>query len=723
MQVLKFGGSSVANATRISAVLDIVTSKLPSDRMILVCSAIRGCTDALIAMGECHDPQLRAQSASEIREKHARIIQRLFTGEERTGALKELDKTMEELLASRPCDYVTFGEILSTRIIARKCLCEGIPTKWADSRMLVRTLEDGSLDEKFTYQAIHDYAAANAGARLFVAPGFIATGADGLPTTLGRGGSDYTAAIYAAATNATNFEIWTDVPGIMTANPKTVPAARTIDYISYEAAFCLAEAGAKVLYAPTVKPAMQAGIPFRILDSYNPSHPGTVVGEMRQSRTERWMGVSSYHDSEPETAVIALVGEGICGRRNAVARIVTAMGDAGVSALSDVWGEGSAFYVRVRATIENEALAAIHREFFESATLTELPVFIAGYGAVGHSLVALIEQGRDRVAARLGRSIKIVGVANSRHYVIDMRGLQGAGLESALAGGKSSEGGAYIDAVIASASKKAIFVDCTDDPDIHARYGSLFRAGINVVTSNRRSLALPYVQYAALKTAARENGCFFRYDTTVGNAIPILEYLAAGANCSDSIESIEAVVSCTMNYVITGYDGPRTDALALLLEKAQREGLTEKDPRTDLAGRDVLRKLLILARESGVHLEESDVVVKPMLPAEFFDCSLDEFYRRLKDYEPRFQSREDELDAMGVRQRFVASLKRDPSARLGFRAEISMQLVNETSPFFRISGTENVIVVRSEHSSPLVIKGSGEGVRLAATGIIRDILL
>ena len=365
----------------------------------------------------------------------------------------------------------------------------------------------------------------------------------------------------------------------------------------------------------------------------------------------------------------------------------------------------------------------MHREFFEARTLTELPVFIAGYGAVGKTLAGLIESSRERVAARLGRSIKIVGVSDSRRFVIDLRGLRTQELGERLSSGQCAADGAFVDAVVACALRKSIFVDCTDDSNLHRRYPELFRAGMNVVTSNRRSLAVPYAQYAAIKAEARENGCSFRYDTTVGNAIPILEYLAGGANCCDTIESIEAVVSCTLNYVITGYDGPRTDTLSTLLRKAQDVGLTEKDPRTDLGGRDVLRKLLILAREAGVPLEEGDVKITPLLPEDFFGCSLDEFYRKLSDYEPRFIEREEELDNMGRRQRFVASLTRDPSARLGYRAEISMRLVGEESPFYHISGTENVVIVRSEHTAPLVIKGAGEGVRLAATGIIRDILL
>lgn len=723
MQVLKFGGSSVADATRISAVLDIVEREVGRDRMILVCSAIRGCTDRLIEMGSCSDPDRRLEISREIRDRHKSIIDRLFTGEERRQAVEELDGTVSELLAAPPEQCVCFGELLSTQIIARKCACEGICTKWIDSRELIRCAGT-EVDEELSYAGIMHCIAVNPEVRLFVAPGFIASDMDGRPTTLGRGGSDYSAALYAAGSGADTLEIWTDVPGIMTANPKTVPAAVTIPEISYEAALKLAEAGAKVLYAPTVRPAMQAGIPIRILNSYDPFHPGTVVGPSVAAGADRWMGVTSMPESsDSEVSVLCLVGEGVGRRRASVSRILSALSDAGVKPLSDVWGEGSAFYVKVRRIVENESLAAIHREFFESRTLTELPVFIAGYGAVGSELVRLIETSRDRVASRLGRSIRIVGVSDSRHFVIDFRGLRSSGITSGLENGESAEGGAFIDAVCSCAARKSVFVDCTDDSNLHERYPDLFRAGLGVVTSNRRSLAVPYVQYAAIKDSSRENGCFFRYDTTVGNAIPILEYLAGGANCCDSIESIEAVVSCTLNYVITGYDGPRTDALSELLRKAQDVGLTEKDPRTDLAGKDVLRKLLILAREAGVPLEESDVKVTPMLPEDFFGCPLDEFYRKLADYEPHFIEREDELDRMGKRQRFVASLRRDPAARLGYSAEISMRLVDEDSPFYHISGTENVIVVRSEHSAPLVIKGAGEGVRLAATGIIRDILL
>ncbi|MBQ4026539.1 MAG: bifunctional aspartate kinase/homoserine dehydrogenase I, partial [Bacteroidales bacterium] len=233
-------------------------------------------------------------------------------------------------------------------------------------------------------------------------------------------------------------------------------------------------------------------------------------------------------------------------------------------------------------------------------------------------------------------------------------------------------------------------------------------------------LAIPYVDYAAIKAAAAENGCFFRYDTTVGNALPILQSISDGANCGDGVTLIEAVVSCTLNYIITGYDGVRRESFATLLRKAQADGLTEQDPRIDLGGRDALRKLLILSREAGVPLEEKDVEIVPMLGPEYFKGSIEDFYRRLDEDEAKFVQREDELDAMGSRQRFVASLRRRDDGT--FKAEIKMRLVGIDSPFYWISGTENVTIIHSADAYPLVIKGSGEGARLAASGIIRNIL-
>lgn len=723
MQVLKFGGSSVADATRISAVIDIVSDAVRRDRVILVCSAVSGCTDALIAIGSQPAGERRRDLTDRLRDRHLAIVRRLFTGEERRAASQETEALFEELAEAPGEDCVTFGELFSTRIIARKFDCEGIPTRWLDSRRLIIT-SSGEVDCGVTYSNIASAIAENPEIRLFVVPGFIASDASGRVTTLGRGGSDYSAALYAAAVRADDLQIWTDVPGIMTANPKVVPSAVTIPQISYRAALDLAANGAKVLYAPTVRPAMEAGIAIRILDSFDPHHPGTVISDICPGGQDNWMGVTSLDSPRNDESTVCLVGESVSSRRSAAGRIVSALAEAGIKPLSEVWGEGATFFLRVRRIVVKEAVAAIHREFFEDRTITEINVFIAGYGAVGRALAELVEVSRKRIETRLGRTIRVVGVSNSRRFLIDLRGIGAQVVEERLLEGDSSENCAFIDAVCAAAPRKSVFIDCTDDDRLFLQYERLFRSGLNVVTSNRRSLAVPYVQYAALKAAARENGAFFRYDTTVGTSLPILESIASGANCSDGIESIEAVVSCTLNYVLTAHEVPECgDSVASLLRRAQRERLSETDPRTDLGGRDVLRKLLILAREAGVPLEESDVKITPMLPPEFFDCPIGEFYTRLEAYEENIRRREAELDSAGQRQRFIASLRRDPSSRLGYRAEIRMAAVSADSPFYWINGTENVTVVCSEYSAPLVIRGAGEGVRAAASGIIRDVLL
>lgn len=722
MQVLKFGGSSVADATRISNVMDIVSAAAARDRLILVCSAISGCTDKLIEIGKTQDAIVKANLIEDLRLRHRAIAVRLFTGQERREMFSEIDALTDELSAAEPDACVTFGELFSTRIIARKIACDEIPAKWLDSRKLIRTI-GGVVAEEVTYSNILSAVNASPQTVIFVAPGFIASDEKGLPTTLGRGGSDYSAALFAAGVKASNLEIWTDVPGIMTANPKVVPSALTIPDISYQAALDLASNGAKVLYAPTVKPAMETGIAIKIRDTFAPRNPGTLISGRPSVKEGEWMGVTSLDFPDRGESVICLVGEGIHNGESACSRIGATLSEAGIKPLEAVVADGNIVRINTRSTIVREAVSAIHREFFESRAVTLIDVFIAGYGAVGKELVALLEASSERIAERNGRSIRIAGVSDSRHFAIDLRGIKASDVPVRLRAGDSAADGAFIDAVTAVAPRKSVFIDCTDDHHLYLRYKDLFRSGINIVTSNRRSLAVPYVQYAALKAAALENGAFFRYDTTVGNSLPILDSIASGANCSDGIESIEAVVSCTLNYIITNYDGTRGDTLATLLKRAQDEGLTEPDPRIDLGGKDVLRKLLILAREAGVPLEESDVDIRPMLGPEFFDCTIDEFYERLAAYEPEFVTLEKELDDMGKRRRFVASLRKDPSSRLGYKAEIKMQLVDSDSPFYRISGTENVTVIRSEYSAPLMIKGAGEGVRLAATGIIKDILM
>ncbi|MBO4671708.1 MAG: aspartate kinase [Bacteroidales bacterium] len=692
MIVLKFGGSSVANATAMSRVLDIVEEASSRDKVVLVCSAISGCTDALIQIGKAEDPEHLIEC---LESRHISIINRLFTGKERGDAIAECRSVFSDIRCIPPV-IEAFGEVLSTKIIAQKLSCEGVKTLWLDSRKLVTTApgsgsNGGPVDTKKTYAAIREAVEAAPEVQVYVAPGFIASDTTGAVTTLGRGGSDYSASLYAAALDADDLQIWTDVPGIMTANPKVVPSARSIPAISYEAAFDMARNGAKVLYAPAVAPAQEKGIAINIRNTFDPAHPGTIISG-KVSGVPEWKGVSSLDDTLAGTTRLCLTGEGPVSEEATVRRISNTLREAGIKPMYQVAAQGGNFFVTVRSRVSRSAVAAIHREFFEERNLTTLEVYVAGAGAVGQALKSILDACDGRFPS-VGKQIRLMGVSSDHTFV---------------------------DKVLASARSHSVFVDCTDSKDIWRKFVPLLGAGINIVTSNRRSLAIPYVDYAAIKAAAAENGCFFRYDTTVGNALPILQSISDGAGCGDDVTMIEAVVSCTLNHIITSYDGCRGETFATLLRRAQESGLTEQDPRTDLAGRDALRKLLILAREAGVPLEEKDVEIVPMLAAKYFRGSLDDFYAMLEKDEPFFVRREDELDAEGVRQRFVATLRRLPDG--SFKADIRMRLVGIDSPFYWITGTENVTVIHRSESYPLVIKGSGEGARLAASGIIRNIL-
>lgn len=705
---MKFGGSSVADATNISKVLDIVGNVARRDKVILVCSAIKGCTDTLLNSGV----------TPELVGRHENIIRRLFTGKEREDILAECRKGFAQL-TPKTLHIEAYGEIFSTKIIAKKLACDGVRTLWIDSRSLIRA-EGCKVIESLSYPYIMATVDAHPEIDVFVAPGFICSDKEGLVNTLGRGGSDYSAAILAAGSKASDLEIWTDVPGIMTTNPKDVPAARTISNISYKAALDLARYGAKVLYPPTITPAMEAGIAINIKNTFDPSNPGTVISDKCASEVPVWKGVASCGSDGKST--LHIVGEGNPDAEAALERTLSILKKAGVRVIASAIEDGNVS-ITVDSAQEREALKAIHKDFFEQKKTSVLDIYVAGYGAVGKALVRMIRDNSSNIAEKTGKEIRIAGIANSKGYVIDREGIEPDEVEARLRSGADEKNVGFTDAILENASRGSIFVDCSNSETLQESYTAFFRNGISVVSSNRRALAVPYAKYAALKSEALSNGASFRYDTTVGAAIPVLESFSSGTVNAESLQSIEAVISCTMNNIITGYDGANTASFATLLKKAQDSGLTEKDPRMDLGGQDALRKILILAREAGIPLESSDVRIIPMLGKEFFDCTLDEFYSRLEEDEPEFIAREKELDELGQRQRFVASVVKDASAPLGFKATIRMQLVGMDSPFYWISGTENVISIKSDlFSSPLVLKGSGEGAKFAASGIINDIL-
>ena len=685
-RVLKFGGSSVASATNISRVLDIVEKEAAKGKVILVSSAISGCTDALLSGEE--------SQFAEMERRHRDIVKRLFTGADREALQARLDALFTEMRQAPAEEQVTFGEIFSTTILSAKLETEGYKAVWLDSRELVV-----KGDEPLTFGRIRE--ACLTPADIFVAPGFICRNAAGKVDTLGRGGSDYSAALYAAAVQADSLQIWTDVPGIMTANPRQVPAARTVPRMSYEAALDMASHGAKVLYAPTVAPAMAAGIDIEIRNSFAPEGKFTVIGAFPDA--SRWIGVAS------EGPVIRLVGANLPGLKgeDAAESAAGALREAGIAA-RQLWDDGPSLNIEVKEAVLDQALQALHRAFFQEMPVKEVNLFVAGHGAVARALLQIVQESAQAVRERTGKQLRIVGLANSRQYGIDLGG-------SPVIDKK----GDYIRAVLEEAPKGSLFVDATDSETLYLRYPELLEAGIGIVSSNRRSFAGSYADYAAIQLSARENGVPLRYETTVGAALPILESIARGANSCDEVLSIEAVVSCTLNQILSDYR-PGGASFASLVRRAQETGLTEPDPRFDLGGRDALRKLLILAREAGIPLEESEVQVQPIVPADLLQGSLAQFYEGLEAYEPEWARQALEAEQQGFRRRFVASLEKSGN---GYRAGIGLKNVPPVHPAYYLRGTENAIIVRSAfHPYPLVIQGPGEGAREAASSILNDIL-
>ncbi len=731
IQVLKFGGSSVANATSMSRVLDIVGKAAEKGRVVLVCSAIQGCTDALLSLARLAEKQYLelpageegdrlalqfAEGVRDLKARHLQIIKRLFTGTERQDAEDECHALFAEMASAPAEEMVTFGEIFSTRIIARKLACDGVMTKWLDSRILV--IKD---HKDLTYNNISTQVALEPEVSVFVAPGFIASTYGGARTTLGRGGSDLSAAIYAAALHAESLQIWTDVPGIMTANPKDVPSARTVPAMSYRAALDMATYGAKVLYAPTVKPAMDAGIAIEIRDTFAPDSPGTLISDVGG---KGWTGVASTRDEVAGESLICLVAEDAGDGRAACRRVEDCLRKAGVKPLTTS-SDGTNVCVSVTLGVERQALGAIHREFFETVPQSVINLYIAGYGAVGRAFLEMLSQNSSAIAARSGKILRIAGIADSRRFVVDNGGIDPAEAGEALsAAGLQDDPLAFVSAVKAAAPRRSIFLDLTDSETLYREFEGLLREGISIVTSNRRSLAVPYVEYAAIMAAAAENGCFVRHETTVGSALPLLDGISRSTNAGEEILSIEAVVSCTLNQILSSY-ARYPGSFAETVRNAQEKGLTEKDPRQDLSGRDALRKLLILAREAGVPLEEGDVEIKPAVPGELLeaDIPLEEFYRKLGELEPRFDAEEKAAARSRCRQRYLAILEKDPLRPLGYRASIAVRNVPRSHPAFRILGTENAVIIRSAyHPYPLLIQGPGEGAGMAAGSILNEIL-
>ena len=820
MQVLKFGGSSVADARNMSKVVDIVTNAVDRDRTILVASAISGCTDTLIRIGTLASQRDESYKGliDGLQQRHHVIIKDFLPREKQEESLETCDALFDSLRSIAQGVFLLgelspaslnaiqgFGELWSTKILATKLASIGISTKWIDSRTIIRTIAKGDkniVDVQKTYSRVNEMVENNPITQLFVLPGFIASDKQGRTTTLGRGGSDYTASLYAVGCKARILEIWTDVPGMMTSNPKTVPTARTISNISYKAALELSHFGAKVIYPPTIQPVVTEGIPIYIKNTFDPEAPGTLIEKNPPRSKDSVIGISnsdniallslegsgmvgipgfssrlfetlsqndiniilitqasSVHtmciavsEKDAEKAreaadrcfayeislgklnplkvekgfsIVCLVGDDVLNQSGATGRMLAALGNNSIPVRATAQGSSERnISVIISSSDADAAIKTIHNEFFDRKSGKDIHLFIAGYGVVGKALVDIISKNRDKIEERTGRRLHVCGLANSRRFVIDKNGLALENIAELLAEGESSADEAYFTQLATLTLENSVFVDCTASADIAFKYMNLFKRGYSVVACNKITFSAPYKHYAALKSAAIEIGATLRYETTVGAALPILESISRSVHSGDEILRIEAVLSGTLNYIFSNYAGGIGGTFAEVVKRAQDAGYTEPDPRLDLSGRDVLRKLLILSREAGVGIDEKDVDVSPILPEEFFEGDVEAFYAKLAANEDMFAAQYKEAAAQGLRQRFVASLVKDAEAPFGYKARIGLERVEASHPLYSLCGTDNAALIQTEfYPSPLVVQGAGAGAYQTASGVLNDIIM
>jgi aspartokinase/homoserine dehydrogenase 1 len=811
MQVLKFGGTSVASAENIGKVIAIVTSALAQGPVGLVVSALGGTTDALIGIGRtaaAGDETFRT-TLRQLEARHLTAAENLLPDAASqaeiqpwlTAQFTELARLADGIfalgeLSPRTLDkLMSYGELLSSRLVVAAFQARGIATAWADSRQLIRTNSRfgmAQVDGEVTERQVR-YFQQETTESLWVAPGFIAADAEGHTTTLGRGGSDYTAAILAAALDAEKLEIWTDVSGMLTADPRLVRSARPIARISYEEAMELSHFGAKVLYAPTVQPVRQRGIPMWIKNTFAPADYGTLVevapppsiGVVRglssighlallnlegsgmvgvpgfsarlfaalararinvvlitQSSSEHsiCVGVSEgdvpaaqevvneefaaeisagrLEPLRPETglAIVALVGDNMRNHPGISGRLFSALGHNGVNIRAIAQGASERnISTVIRAADVRKAINVLHEEFFE-ATSKQVNLFILGPGNVGGKLLGQLAQQQEYLREKLGLDLRVVAIANSRHCLVsDEGGLDLRTWPADLDAAPQLTLDELTQLIISKNLRNSIFVDVTANPAAAGQYAPLLAKSVAVVACNKIAASAAYASYRQLKQLAQDFNTKYLFETNVGAALPVIGTLGDLTRSGDVVRRMQAVLSGTLNFVFNNYDG--SQPFAEVVAQAQAEGYTEPDPRLDLNGSDVARKILILAREAGQPLEMSDVANESFLPASCLEGDVAAFYEQLAVHEPHFRALYDAAASQGKRLKFVAQYDNGQAA-------VGLQQIPPGHDLYELRGKDNVVLFYTDRypEQPLVVKGAGAGAEVTASGVFADII-
>ncbi|MEP7256730.1 MAG: bifunctional aspartate kinase/homoserine dehydrogenase I [Flavitalea sp.] len=809
MQVLKFGGTSVANAENINKVISIVKKAAEKDRTILVVSAFGGVTDKLIASATlaADGDESYKEHLSIIENRHLTAVQQLIPVSRQSSVLSAVKKQCNEIedicngifllreLSPRTKDrVVSFGELLSSRIISAKFVADGIENEWKDSRELIRTdghFGNAKVDFDISNRQISDFFNGSS-QNLFVLPGFISSGPGNAITTLGRGGSDYTAAIVAAALEAGSLEIWTDVSGIMTADPSHVINARVIPHISYQEAMELSHFGAKVIYPPTIQPVLKKNIPVWVKNTFAPSDEGTLIDNTVSRNGNIIRGISSINkiallglegggmvgipgfskrlfealandkinvimitqgssehsicvgvdEAEAERAresvdkafsqeitagqvdplivetrlsVVALVGDNMKNHPGISGKMFGALGRNGINvrAIAQGSSERNISAVIYQSDVK-KAVNVLHEEFFET-TFKQVNLFITGVGNVGSRLIGQLLQQKKYLEDQLRLQVRVVGMANSKKMLFNDDGINLLTWKEDLEKGSAMNLQEFLKIVPSRNLRNSLFADVTANAEVAASYDKLLSKSVSIVACNKVACSSSYQYYKSLKELSREYNVSFLFETNVGAGLPVIGTLNDLLRSGDKVNKIQAVLSGTLNFVFNNYDGKTS--FAEVVRQAQEEGYTEPDPRLDLSGTDVMRKIMILAREAGEQIEMADISNETFMPASCMTGDVENFYKEMAKEEAHFKKLYKKAADAGTKLKFVAIYENG-------KAAVGLQQIDPQHDFYHLYGKDNVVLFYTDryNDQPLVIKGAGAGAEVTASGVFADII-
>ena len=812
---MKFGGTSVGSVKSILSLKKIVETEARTQPVVVVVSALNGITDLLIAtskLAKQGDDRYREEFDAMVTRHHQMIEAIISDDKKRIDLFNNVDQLFDQLksifygvylihdLSEKTADtIVSYGERLSSHIVAAM-VKNGVRMNSRDfirtEKKLGKHVIDADLTTELVKQAFKDIDDKH----IYVVPGFIARDRDSHETTnLGRGGSDYTASIIAAVLNAEVLEIWTDVDGFMTADPKVIKTAYTINELSYVEAMELCNFGAKVIYPPTIYPVCVKNIPIKVKNTFNPEHPGTLIKAKIENDQKPIKGISSIKgtslitvtglsmvgvigvnrrifttlankgisvfmvsqaSSENSTSIgvrdedataaaevlnaefakeietgamfpmqvesglatIAIVGENMKQTPGIAGKLFGTLGRSGISVIACAQGasETNISFV-VDGRFLRKSLNVLHDSFFLSEYKV-LNIFICGIGTVGGMLLEQIRTQQQFLMQSRRLKLNVVGISDVDNFVLDRDGIDLDNYEKILRAGFPANTDHMRDEIVKMNIFNSVFVDCTASRQIATLYQTFLEHNISVVAANKIAASGDYDSYVKLRQTARDRGVWFRYETNVGAGLPIIGTINDLCNSGDKILKIEAILSGTLNFIFNeiAADVPFSETV----RRAKEQRYSEPDPRIDLSGTDVIRKLVILTREAGYKVEQDDVEKHLFVPDSYFEGSIDDFWKRLPELDADFEARRKVLEAENKRWRFVATMEADEQNPSSFKTSVALKEVPYGHPFYGLEGSNNIVLLTTERYKeyPMLIQGYGAGAAVTAAGVFANIM-